>query len=930
MKRWKSSVLLVLCLGGLLLGCVALFLHGERLNNLENGGDLPLHPYSSPSYTSSSVNSGAVSNHPIHNSHRTDALRGVFKAHFKNASNTTTPPLQDSKEQELNSSRLKRQLDFGSDEDEAKKSGSSTPSSEEGINTNINPTNHPTLRVIQIGTKIPLPSSSFSPSSSSPEKSANNPGPGPKFRKRLHHFKPPVKKSEEENKYEVDEAPEDRKNFTLEVVQVERKVVRKEDGHIPLFFAKSNLNSIEPRLLKVKNTPSVVYKKGSSSSSSTERPKYYGKWRSTSTEGSSEESPISASNEDRSRDNSDERQVVINLDQQIPLDDQGISEEDLKDYHDGHSTFGTKGNFTHSVISRNVAGFIPNNPQQGGNNANALSKRNQQIESSPSSRRGGGRKIVIEKGRVTEKYPNTKSNPFQDPKSDIYAVPGGRSGSEEEEEDVPQQQVFKFTRNKNGKDGGNHPKNDLTSPAIPTSLEELYRKGHPGVLPAPRKKDRLLPLPHSEPYGESEEFQHPFRANPLLDDPPLKFDPESDRFYGEPIPDNKEKLAQSNSPIRVENRRSTDRQNDGKIEYQPQSLFRPAKIGRPANSQEDDDSSSVESPVKNAEPFLSSRELPARSPGSFNYGRAYNPPEYNNDYDAEQEQPEQGDNPNSNDSGFDFVGLEENDNFGGEGAPAEDYFDYGGGFGGGSSSFKPRAGNRNREGEESNEERGRGGGRSNEDDDRETTPRAGNNAPKAPSRASNEDVEYDSNGRESDYGFGPAGTEDGEAAHDTYDTGFINTLKQFDEEIKKLQNQERSKLLKPTPLPQQQEEASLPQSPVAAPNPGSSDEYKDEPPLIISSPGPLPQSDTGASPEVATTLRVTDDDEPEENIPPGTTEGLSEEVGDPTQPNVNPDEEDYQTERSKEYDDDDDTTNQSTEQSTQSSNESRYEPLKRK
>ncbi|ODN00615.1 hypothetical protein Ocin01_06056 [Orchesella cincta] len=874
--------------------------------------DLPLHPFSSPSYTSLSANSRAVSNHPIHNSHRTDALRGVFKAHFKNAST----PHQDSQETEFNSSRLKRQLDFGSDEDDAKKD--STPKAG-GV---VVPTNQPLLRVLQIGTKIPtIPtsssaSSSFppSPSSSSSERSENSP-PSPKFRKRLHRFKPPQKNSEEENKYEVDGDPEDRKNFTLEVVQVERKVVRKEDGHIPSLFSKPNFKTIEPRLLQVSDAPSVVYKKGARPSSA-ERPRqYFGRHRS-STEASSEETSIAASEEDRNRDNSDEKQVVINLNQQIPLDDQEISEEDLKDYNDGHATFGTKGNFTHSIISRNVAGFIPNNPQTG--NKNELRKRSQRIEPYyASKKRGDGRKIVIEKGKVTEKYPENPDNPFKDPKSDIYAVPGGRSGSEEEEEDQPQQQVFKFTRNK--KHGGNHPKNDLTSPAIPTSLEELYRKGHPGVLPAPRNKDSHLL--DSEPYGDSGEYRpSSFRADPLEDDPPLKFDPESDRFYGEPIPDNKEKLAQPNSPIRVENRRSTDAAVNRNGEFQEFFSPPPPKRGRAANSQEED-SSSRESPTKNPDAFISSRELPARSPpGRFNYGRAYNPPEYSNDYDT-ADQVEQGDNPETNDSGlYDFVGLEENY---GAGAPAEDDFDYGGGFA--PSSFKPRAGDdRNQEVVENNGD----GGRSNEDDERETTPRARNPPRRAPSKASNEDVEYDNNGRESDYGFGPAGTEEG--ANDAYDPGFINTLKQFDEEIKKLQHQERNKLLHSTPVPQQQQETPPPNIPVATPIaiPGSSDEYKDEPPLIISSPGPLPESETGGSPE-GTTLRGPDD-EPEEHTRPGPTEGSSEEVGDATQISMNPGDEDYQTERSKDYDDD--TTSQSAEgeQSTQASSENGYEPLKRK
>lgn len=761
----------------------------------------------------------------------TDAIKGVFSDLInrnKNSSSLSSSPVpilldqvvpshpSPSKEStENNSSRLKRQLDFGSgasSEEQNENSKEEYRTTQPSAMKYTPPTKRPFLRVIQMRRKSSRPVSAESPSSSSPssvttttsseeipisDERSNSEGGNSsreRFRKRpFRRFRPSSQKNRNipklervssKEKYDISEEDNEpsRKNFTLEVVQLERKIVRKQDGHIPPLFKQGNFN-IQPRLIKVskqdnRNRPQVLYKRGhkSDSPSVTTVPQQ----RASSRHGKTASPEISSKEFDKNSGgdaSSEERRgsVVVNLNSQIPYNDRDLSDEDLKDYHDGHSTFGSKGNFTHTILSRNVAGFVPN---QSGENSNRRNK--------------GDRTIVIQKGKVTERYPED-DNPFKNPNIEIYSVPGGRSSSTENS--APKQEAFPFTRTSKRTKEAAIQDNDRTSPAIPSSLEELYKKGHPGVVPAP-KKASYHKNPLSDPYGDNAVYTSPFKYNPLEDEPPLKFDPESDRFYGEPVPDNKERVAQSNSPaVQVESGKGkADRTG---ILQPDDDFFRPVK-----RESEEDKSSSRED-----DQSASREQRPRNQNDRFFYGRAYNPPDYATEYDTEAagDGENRRDSPNDQDN-FDFVGLDEN--FGPShnddtGGVDSDFFEFpeglgglGGGRGGG-ARFRPRADQAGKEGEHdegrrnnNDDDANRDTGNSNRDFDDGTASRE-----EEPVRRSPPPPPRQSSGKDDDdYDFGPAPVRnaevgDNEGHPELYDTGFIHTLKQFDEEIKKLQDE---------------------------------------------------------------------------------------------------------------------------------------------
>lgn len=723
-----------------------------------------------------------------------------------------------SKESKENSSRLKRQLDFGSasEEQNDKKSGRkiATTNATETQKKSTTRNQPPILRLVKIA-GIPVRSassisdSSSSSSSSSSEETKTDDGlkkeNGKYQRKAIRRTRPKYRNlaSVESDNDEYDHSPgNDRKNFTFEVVQVKRKVVRKEDGHIPSHFAKSSYR-IEPRLKKVSkkdinNKPSVIYRRSSSPRAidNQRASRRLGKAsqevateRSDRSTEDAEEEEEDDDEEDRrentDRNSSQEKRVVINSKELIPHHERDLSDEDLKDYHDGHSTFGSKGNFTHTIISRNVAGFLPNPGGQAiqSDTSHELSKR--------AGRSKDARKIVIERGQVREKY--AKENSRENSNPEVYSVPGGRTSSTENYEST--KQAFPFERNrssKKGKDGSGSSKeiNDRTSPVIRSSLEELYRKGHPGVVRAPRGQNAASAHQRhelAEPYGESADEGTPFGYNPLVDEPPLKFDPASDRFYGNPVPDNKERVAQSNSPVRAESRNAGGNRPRAELDY-----LKPAKRSR---STEDEDAPEVV-PV-NEEGRATSSEAPQEDPQNrhpnndrFYYGRAYNSPDYTADYDN-LEQGVNRDQENDLPS-YDFVGLDESFDSPHGGSSGDEFFDFPGG-----NDFRPRAGGNSQD--ESSERPHSPAGNDYDGDGGERQESVRPRPPPAPPSfvTRHSDVEYDNNdSRERGRGgFRPVpndGETDDEPDQDSPsendETGFIETLKQFDEEIRKLQH----------------------------------------------------------------------------------------------------------------------------------------------
>lgn len=594
----------------------------------------------------------------------TDAIKGVFSGVVGrgNGSEVGDESVENS------SGRLKRQLDFGSG---GSSGGDEGGSSTEGSTKSGPVSRRPLIRVVKVGvvtSTAPPASVSIEKLTSSSEETSGGKSSeegGRKYRKTIRRLRnngrvaPGLKGKLAGDSGQVDDTP--KKNFTLEVVQVERKVVRKEDGNLPLF--KNGRFSIQPRLSKVSrvdsfNRPVVVYK-----------PRGVEKKRGSSVEDAPEISSVEKSG---GKQQSNER-VVVHLNQQIPYNDKDISDEDLKDYHDGHASFGSKGNFTHTIISRNVGGFLP-----------------------------GEKVISIEKGVVKERVSGS---------GEVYAVPGGRSGGSRE--GAP------FSKVKSDSGGGSKESGDRTSPAIPVSLEDLYRKGHPGVVIAPGKEafdDRGFDDDVGGGYSGS-----PFKYDPLVDEPPLKFDPESDRFYGEPVVD-KDKVAQSNSPGVVVNRGGEVARESGETGV--------------TNENDREGSREKDAPL---------RESEERRPDGFYYGRAYNPPDYGVEYDTETSDGEKQDTDD-----FDFVGLD--DNFGGD-----KFFEFPGVVGGGRGFRR-----------DSKEVEGSGATYPIVDERKERGER---------DRA---DDDYDRR-------FGGGG--DREDSSRDYDNGFIHTLQQFDNEIKKLQEE---------------------------------------------------------------------------------------------------------------------------------------------
>lgn len=215
-------------------------------------------------------------------------------------------------------------------------------------------------------------------------------------------------------------------------------------------------------------------------------------------------------------------EVNINSQEQIPYNDRDVDEADLKDYLDGHSTFGAKGNFKH-VVSKNVTGYLPNSQDNTKSVKHGLNKRQPSVLHRRSPSRND---VEVEAVEVKVHQNNANLNQRND-KSTIYTATGVPISLDEENQD--NNAVFQYSGNK---DKPHH------FPKLPKStLDALYKQGHPAIAKAP---------PIVEHEGSPEDY-NPFRANPLVDDVPLKYDPESDRYYGNPTPD-KEKLAQSNRP----------------------------------------------------------------------------------------------------------------------------------------------------------------------------------------------------------------------------------------------------------------------------------------------------------------------------------------------------------------------------------------------
>jgi len=294
---------------------------------------------------------------------------------------------------------------------------------------------------------------------------------------------------------------------------------------------------------------------------------------------------------------------VSSFQEQIPYNDREVSEADLKDYLEGHTTFGAKGNFKH-IVSRNITGFIPHHHhhQSSGTevkrNHHGVYKRTPAAGQSSLDSGGGTHTHRKRNSRGGNHDRNNNNNEDavsisqaevkkfnrgreQNPKMTIYTASGVKyaPSSVDDQEDLGKQfyeySGGKSKNNDNTKDknyrrkqdeearrrsnDNNHDDRDGSSREDNNSnqFDELYKQGHPGIAKPPQIIYKSHPL--GVPYGRVEDLdlynESPLRADPLSDDVPLKFDPASDVFYGNPKPDKDKNIAQSNrpAPVRVEN-----------------------------------------------------------------------------------------------------------------------------------------------------------------------------------------------------------------------------------------------------------------------------------------------------------------------------------------------------------------------------------------
>ncbi|OXA59371.1 hypothetical protein Fcan01_05772 [Folsomia candida] len=434
-------------------------------------------------------------------------------------------------------------------------------------------------------------------------------------------------------------------------------------------------------------------------------------------------------------------EVQVSYQDQIPYNERDIDENDFKAFLDGHDTFGAKGSFKH-FVSRNVTGHIPNQDN--------TKKTAEKISSHRRSRSRGANNNDIEVEKVTVKQQPTHQN---NPKATVYTATGIPVVATDEED----KSIYQYSgMARNEKDKPHH------FPKLPKStLDALYQQGHPAIAKAPPG-----PLykghPLAEPYGtaaarEENEDYNPFQANPLVDEPPLKYDPESDRFYGNPVPD-KDKLAQSNRPepsqVQIENDdRGPEYQEEDRQQRRPQQQEQQEQRPPLPDRQKDDNDNNDNDDNK------------------LYYERVYEPPE--DDYNERQIEKEA-------DSFIkDFVSLDNNfqplprpsadeENFKGLIAPeAQEDIDY----------------------DERRFERDNNGNRDNDrdgDDGQSTTRRSNRDNGRG---TSSDNPNNDDDGHDDDYSDDEGGYERPE---DEFDQSYVDALKQFDDEIKKIQDNEKN------------------------------------------------------------------------------------------------------------------------------------------